>query len=383
LYPPPELVNGRPHTGKLFLDFSPPKSDGVGDMGLDLSHPDDRIILSCLALKERGQRVVLVTNDASCRVKATIIGIEAEEYLSDAAGVVQGEEDNYPGFHLMPEGLLDLSTKCFVVESRTRYEFGSKVVPNVARNEFLIIPNAPPLRVISRTKAGKVVGETFGFHSDIKAMGIELRNIGQELAMQLLLDTDVPAVSLAGRAGSGKTYVTLAASVYQVLSLRRYKRIIFTRSTQDADEPVGFLPGELSDKLSPWMGALWDNIDSLVEKGKYDSKKGESVRKLREVIQTDSLNFMKGRSITDTLIIVDEAQDLTPKALKMISTRVGEGSKIIFLGNVAQIDNPHLTEYTCGLSVFIRVLRESHLTGHVTLQDGVRSPFATLAEELL
>ncbi len=385
LVAPPELANGKPHTGKLILDFSHPKMPEGLNTDLDLGHPDDRIILSCLALQKSGKRVVLVTNDASCRIKASVAGIESEEYLGDVAGLVPSDEDITPGFHTMPEGFLDSAIKCSSVAGRSRYEFGSDFPKGIVRNEFLVIPNAPPLRVVRRTEKSKVVAvaETFDYFDDLKAMGIELRNLGQEFAMQLLLDPSLPAVSVAGQAGSGKTFLTLASAVYQVISLNRYKRIIFTRSTQDADEPVGFLPGELTNKISPWMGALWDNIESLLEKGKYAGDKKASAKKLKELIQIDSLNFMKGRSLMDTFIIVDETQDLTPRALKMISTRVGEGSKIVFLGNVAQIDNPHLTEYTCGLSVFIRTLRESHLTGHVTLQDGVRSPFATLAEEML
>lgn len=376
LIPPSELINGKPHTGKLIFDFTKPEVPDGMNISLDVNHPDDRIILICLALKKKGRRVVLVSNDGSCRVKASIVGIEAEQYLSDTVGTIKGEEDLCPGFHVMPEDFLDKATvNCEQQGATAVYTLKHKLLKDVACNEFLVLPNSAPLRVTSCDKAGNAVAKTLNHHEAMSKLGITPRNPEQAFALQLLLDPTLPAVSLAGKAGSGKTYLTLAAGIYLLQAMGLYKRIIFTRSTQGSDEDIGFLPGDEKEKISPWMGALWDNIESLLDKSNAQDQK------IRQAIQIASLNFMKGRSITDTLIIVDETQDLSPKALKMISTRVGEGSKIVFLGNVAQIDNPHLTEHTCGLSVFIRTLRESSLTGHVTLQNGERSAFAALAEE--
>lgn len=387
LTPPAELVNGKPHTGKLFFDFSKPALTDDVDTCLDLDNPDDRIILVCLALKKQGKRVVLVSNDGSCRIKAAVVGIDAEEYLGDTVANIQGEEDLYPGFRTMPDDFWD---KCGEIEVKengvTTYTITQDDLQSVSCNEFLIIPGIGSVRVKDKPHATCVVAEEFSHFDEIKKMGFVPKNQEQEFAMQLLLDTNLPAVSLAGKAGSGKTYLTLAAGLYLVHEMGIYKRIIFTRSTLGSDEDIGFLPGDESDKMSPWMGALWDNLESLekVKQDGYGKKKtGSGKLSVGELIQIKSLNFMKGRSITNSLIIVDETQDLTTKKLKMISTRVGAGSKIVFLGNVAQIDDPYLTEHTCGLSVLIRTLRHSPLIGHITLQSGERSPFATLAEEHL
>lgn len=387
LTPPPELVNGKPHTGKLFFDFSKPSMAEEADTCLDLDNPDDRIILVCLALKKQGKRVVLVSNDGSCRIKAAVVGIDAEEYLGDTVANIQGEEDLSPGFHTMPDDFWDKCGDLKVKENGvTTYTIIHDDLAKVVCNEFLVIPNIGSVRVMEKPKANCVVAETFSHFDEIEKMGFVPKNLEQEFAMQLLLDTKLPAVSLAGKAGSGKTYLTLAAGLYLVHQAGIYKRIIFTRSTLGSDEDIGFLPGDEREKMSPWMGALFDNLESLekVKRDGYGKKKDGAARlPIEDLIQIKSLNFMKGRSITDTLIIVDETQDLTTKKLKMISTRVGAGSKIVFLGNVAQIDDPYLTEHTCGLSVLIRSLRDSALIGHITLQSGERSPFATLAEERL
>ncbi|MEY2665400.1 MAG: hypothetical protein RLZZ480_505 [Candidatus Parcubacteria bacterium] len=387
LTPPPELINGKPHTGKLFFDFSKPAITDENDTCLDLDNPDDRIILVCLALKKQGKRVVLVSNDGSCRIKAAVVGIDAEEYLGDTVATIQGEEDLSPGFHIMSKDFWDQCGDLSVKENGvTTYTIKHDDLTKVACNEFLVIPDIGSVRVVEKPSADCVVAETFSHFDEIRKIGFKAKNIEQEFAMQLLLDTNLPAVSLAGKAGSGKTYLTLAAGLYLVHEAGIYKRIIFTRSTLGSDEDIGFVPGDERDKMSPWMGALWDNLEAL-NKEKVDGygkkKSSETKNPVEDLIQIKALNFMKGRSIADTLIIVDETQDLTVKKLRMISTRVGAGSKIVFLGNVAQIDDPYLTEHTCGLSVLIRSLRDSPLIGHITLQSGERSPFATLAEERL
>ncbi|MFT7507531.1 MAG: PhoH-like ATPase [Acidimicrobiales bacterium] len=383
LTPPSEMLNGKPHTGKLFFDFSKPTLPEIISISLDVDHPDDRIILICLKLQAEGKRVVLVSNDGSCRVKAMVVGITAEEYLSDAVSTIQGEEDHHPGFHVMPEDFMETAiVECKSVDNtRTQYTLKHAALKDVAPNEFLVIPDAVGLRVVSRDDSGNVIAQSFNFLKEISEMGIKPKNDEQGFALQLLLDSNISGVSLAGMAGSGKTYLTLAAGIHMMDKMNLYDRIIYTRSLQGSDERVGYLTGDLNAKISPWMGALWDNIASLRGKGTEQSE--EDDKKMMKGIQITSLNFIKGRNLKYTLFIVDETQDLTPKVLKLASTRIGEGSKIVFLGNVGQIDNPHLTEHTCGLSVFIRKMQDADLCGHITLQNGERSAFATLAEERL
>jgi PhoH-like ATPase len=257
---------------------------------------------------------------------------------------------------------------------------------NVYCNEFLILEDGTKLRVTKKISSHKINARTF----DVSAFKgtVRPRNIEQEFALELLMDPDVTAVSLAGLAGSGKTYLALAAAFHQTMEKRIYKRVVVTRSPVDSDEAIGFLPGDEEEKMSPWLGGITDNLESFVcpdSKDRNESELTGSIAFIKQKmnLQIKSLNLMKGRSFEDTLIIVDEVQDITRKTLKMISTRVGKGSKIIFLGNVAQIDNSFLTENTCGMSVLIRTFADSGLVGHVTLQQGERSSFATLAEERL
>lgn len=387
LTPPVEILNGKPHTGKLFFDFTQPVISKDANICLDVNHPDDRIILICLSLQAAGKHVVLVSNDGSCRIKARVVGIEAEEYLSDTVGIIQGEENISPGFHTMPANFWEeAQVDCSVTDGVTQYKLKHDTLQAVACNEFLVMEDGNHLRVISTDGTNGVMAEPFKYRDELREMHIAPKNREQMMALQLLLDPDLPSVSLAGPAGSGKSFLTIAAAMHQK-DRGIYDEIIFTRSAQDADENPGFLTGNLLEKMSPWMGALWDNIKNLLKLNKKigSGKEGteDELQKIGNTISVESLNVMKGRSLEHTFMIIDETQDLKPKTLKMISTRIGEGSKIVFLGNVAQIDNPHLTEFTCGLSKFIRLFRHESLAGHVTLQRGERSAFATRAEELL
>jgi len=382
-------------TGKLVFNFTQPKVPDELDIDLDLNEPDDRIILICLAMKEQGKRVVLVSNDGNARVKASVVGIEAEEYLSEAVAAVVSEEDLRPGFHKMPADLWEKLDGELNVERDgpvSRYTLKHPSFKNVYPNEFLLFQDGLELMVVAKPKPQTIVAETFPSKSNQKKVGIEARNVEQELALQLLLDPRIPAVSLAGLAGSGKTFLAIAAGLYQVLDSGNFNRIIITRATIGSDEDIGFLPGDEEEKMSPWMGALYDNLELLTGNRDHserdnghstDDMKAMTDAYLKGRVQVKSLRFMKGRTFNKTFLIIDETQDLTVKKLKMIATRVGPDSKIVFLGNVAQIDDNYLTEHTNGLSVFIRTFADSKNAGHITLQRGERSPFATEAENRL
>ena len=383
-----------PHcTGKIILDFSPPRKSGGVDCELDEHLPDNRIILACLARKARGDRVVLISNDVNCRVKARMCGVEAEEYLRDTVYRVQGEEDVRTGFHTMPPDFWSVLGKGELLANTPEKNsppcqlVNDESLRDVHPNEFLVKGNEL-YRVVRKT--ARTRAEISRAIHEKKIWNVRPLNNEQSMALNLLMNPDIPAVSIAGLAGSGKTFLTLACALELTYNRGEYDRVIVTRPTIPSGDDIGFLPGDEGEKMDPWMGAIHDNIDILITSdGSGDGKVGARNARLitKEVVmrcvQIKALNFMKGRTLTRTFVIVDETQDLSPQQLKMIATRIGEGSKIVFLGNVAQIDNHRLTEHTCGMSIFIRAFADSPLVGHVTLQGGVRSPFATLAEERL
>lgn len=387
LIPPADMQNGQKHTGKLLFDYTLPKLSAGLDINLSQDNPDDRIIMVCLALQRSGKRVVLVSNDGNCRVKAVVCGLESEEYLYEAITRLPSEEDKITGFHQMEDDFWGTIGENFTSTKDKQvdvYEFNHAMFKHVYVNQFLLLPNNVQLRVTAKPSPHKVTAVSF-IHHDYSRVA-QPRNMEQRFALELLMDQTLPAVSLAGLAGSGKTLLALAAAMDLVMEQKAYDRVIVTRSTTDADEDIGFLPGTELEKMGPWLGGVYDNLESLVRsEDSTKESRGITLEYLMDKInmQIKSLNYMKGCSFENTLIIIDEVQDLTRRQVKMLSTRVAQGSKIIFLGNVAQIDNRFVTEHTCGMSILISEFANSSLMGHVTLQKGERSEFATEAEERL
>lgn len=393
IIPPENLETGKvSEPGRLFLDFSIPKMPDNAQIDLDLNEPDDRILMTCLGLKAEGKKVVLVSRDGNFRVKATFAGVIAEEYLRDAVVENDDSEENLSrGFHELDSDFWNKLTKDIEVTqvgNESRYKLVSPFFQNVSVNEFLLLPDDKKFFVRKKSSSQTVEVETF--YSYIrKVFGVKARNPEQECGLKLLMDDKIHAVSLAGQAGSGKTLLALAAGLEQVFVMERFNRIIVTRPNVSAGEEIGFLPGYEDDKMLPWLGSIFDNLDiipgvkneKIAESGKGSLGDKALLQRLR--IKVNAMAYMKGRTINNSYIIVEEAQDLTRKQIKMLSTRLGPGSKIVFPGNAAQIDNNLLTEHTSGLSVFIRTFRETGLSGHITLQSGERHPFATLAEDLL
>jgi PhoH-like ATPase len=222
-------------------------------------------------------------------------------------------------------------------------------------------------------------------HQKNSIWGITARNRDQNFALNLLMDPDCDFITLAGTAGSGKTLLSLAAGLAQVMDDRRYTEIIVTRVTVPVGEDIGFLPGTEEEKMSPWMGALDDNLEVL---SKTDSGAGEWGRAatndlVRSKIRIKSLNFMRGRTFLNKFVLIDEAQNLTPKQMKTLITRAGPGTKIVCLGNLAQIDTPYLTEGSSGLTFAVDRFKGWAHSGHVTLARGERSRLADFASEVL
>jgi PhoH-like ATPase len=274
--------------------------------------------------------------------------------------------------------------------TNTFYRITGPVVPSLLINMFvyLEVPGEAPLYARVAEITGKsAVLKTLRDHSHGKhaVWGVTARNREQNFALNLLMDPDCDFITLTGTAGTGKTLMTLAAALSQVLDERRYSEIIVTRVTVPVGEDIGFLPGDEQEKMGPWMGALDDNLEVLA---RTDSSAGEWGRAatndlVRSKIKIKSLNFMRGRTFLNKFVIIDEAQNLTPKQMKTLITRAGPGTKIVCLGNLAQIDTPYLTEGSSGLTYAVDRFKGWPHGGHVTLARGERSRLADFASDVL
>ncbi|MBS1172258.1 MAG: PhoH family protein, partial [Proteobacteria bacterium] len=222
-------------------------------------------------------------------------------------------------------------------------------------------------------------------HQKNAVWGITARNREQGFALNLLMNPDIDFVTLLGQAGTGKTLLTLAAGLTQTLEAKLYSEIIFTRVTVPVGEDIGFLPGTEEEKMTPWMGALEDNLDVLNGTSEEGGEWGRAATRdlIRSRIKIKSLNFMRGRTFIQKFLVIDEAQNLTPKQMKTLVTRAGPGTKVVCLGNIAQIDTPYLTEGSSGLTYVVDRFKGWQHSGHVTLQRGERSRLADHAAEVL
>ncbi len=215
--------------------------------------------------------------------------------------------------------------------------------------------------------------------------GVHAHDSRQNFTLNLLMDPEIDLVTIAGNAGTGKTFMTLAAAFQQTLDSKRFERIVFTRAPIPMGEDIGFLPGTEEEKMSPWMGAFHDNMDNLLrnEEGESSWDNGATRQLIGSRVQIRSPSFMRGRTLNDTFLIIDEAQNFTPKQLKSLVTRAGRNTKIVCLGNVGQIDTPYLTANTCGMAAVVERFRDWPHAGHITLKSVERSRLALAAEELL
>ena len=274
--------------------------------------------------------------------------------------------------------------------SQTFYRLSGPIVPELHINQFVYFesPGEPSLYArVTEIRGKTVVLKTLKDFNHLKnaVWGVTTRNREQNFAMNLLTDPEIDFVTLTGTAGTGKTLMALAAGLTQVLDDRRYTEIIMTRATVSVGEDIGFLPGTEEEKMGPWMGALDDNLEVLA---KTETSAGEWGRAatnelIRSRIKIKSLNFMRGRTFLNKYLIIDEAQNLTPKQMKTLITRAGPGTKIICMGNLAQIDTPYLTEGSSGLTFAVDRFKGWPHGGHITLARGERSRLADFASDVL
>jgi PhoH-like ATPase len=325
--------------------------------------------------KENGRLVILVSKDALVRVKADAIGLQAEDFLSDR---VVDIDHIYTGF---------LELYISMDHLKRFYEKGEIVLSEIANhpfypNQFIIIKDAlgssaSAIGIVDHS--GKKVKKLL-FHYD-HVWGIRPRNVQQTMAFELLMRKDVSLVTLIGKAGTGKTLLALAAGLMQTEDLGTYKKLLVARPIVPVGKDIGFLPGEKQEKLRPWMQPIFDNLEYL-----FNTKKpGEldAILAGMSSIEVEALTYIRGRSLPEQFIIIDEAQNLTKHEVKTILTRVGEKSKIILMGDPEQIDHPYLDEYNNGLTYVVEKFKEQKIAGHVRLIKGERSGLAQLAADLL
>ncbi len=385
----PLAINGNRHlTGRLFLQTA---QVNVEIPGLAGSKADNQILGVVLDLQKRhpNRHVILVSKDINIRIKARAMGMPAEDYFNDK--VLEDTEILYSGMKELPADFWDKHSKAmesWQESGRMFYRLTGPLCKTFLVNEFVFYEFEKPFHAMVRSVEGNTaVLEIVKDHLQPKhnVWGITARNREQNFALNLLMDPEIDFVSLLGQAGTGKTLLTLASALTQVLDKKIYSEIIMTRVTVPVGEDIGFLPGTEEEKMAPWMGALEDNLDVL---NKSDDDAGEWGRAatqdlIRSRIKVKSLNFMRGRTFLHKFLIIDEAQNLTPKQMKTLITRAGPGTKVVCLGNIAQIDTPYLTEGSSGLTYVVDRFKGWGHNGHVTLLRGERSRLADFAAEAL
>jgi PhoH-like ATPase len=349
-------------------------------------------VVQALSDKFPQREVILVSKDINMRVKARALGLAAEDYENDKT--LEDGELLYAGALALPQDFWTRQSKTiesWQSGSHTFYRVGGPVVNQFYINQFVFFeaPGEPSLYArVTEIRDKTAVLKTLKDYTHLKnaVWGVSSRNREQNFALNLLLDPEVDFVTLTGTAGTGKTLMALASGLTQVLDERRYTEIIMTRATVSVGEDIGFLPGTEEEKMGPWMGALDDNLEFLAKgDGGNAGEWGRAATNelIRSRIKVKSMNFMRGRTFMNKYVIIDEAQNLTPKQMKTLITRAGPGTKIICMGNLAQIDTPYLTEGSSGLTYAVDRFKGWPHGGHITLARGERSRLADFASEIL
>jgi PhoH-like ATPase len=375
--------------GRLF--FQTQTMAAMLPSSLPVGKADNQILGVVRALHEQqaGRDVVLVSKDINMRIKARTLGLAAEDYFNDQ--VLEDSDLLYSGLLPLPADFWDKHGKgveSWQSQGHTYYRISGPLVAGFMLNQFVYFEGQMPLaaRVIEINGRTAVLQTLKDFsHHKNSIWGITARNREQNFALNLLMNPEVDFVSLLGQAGTGKTLLALAAGLAQTIDARRFTEIIMTRATVPVGDEIGFLPGTEEEKMQPWMGALEDNLEVLQQSDPAAGEWGKAASQdmLRSRIRIKSMSFMRGRTFINKFLIIDEAQNLTPKQMKTLITRAGPGTKVVCLGNIAQIDTPYLTEGSSGLSYVVDRFKGWAHAGHITLQRGERSRLADFAAEAL
>ena len=386
---PLETHGAKDATGRLFLQTE--AIEGELPARLAGGKADNQIIGVVKYLQEAHtkRQVILVSKDINMRIKARALGLAAEDYYNDK--VLEDTDLLYTGVRELPADFWEKHGKdmeSWQHGGQTFYRVRGPLCPDFLVNEFVYLETDRPFYALVKELSGKTaILQTLKDYSHQRhnVWGITSRNREQNFALNILMNPEMDFVTLLGQAGTGKTLLTLAAGLMQTLEHKTYSEIIMTRVTVPVGEDIGFLPGTEEEKMNPWMGALEDNLDVL---NKTDDEAGEWGRAatrdlIRSRIKVKSLNFMRGRTFINKYLIIDEAQNLTPKQMKTLITRAGPGTKVVCLGNISQIDTPYLTEGSSGLTYVVDRFKGWQHSGHVTLTRGERSRLADHAAEVL
>lgn len=360
-----------PGGGTLRIELNGIRSTRLPEV-LDPSTPDHRILATCLNLLDSGRETVLVTKDAALRIKGAQLGVAVEDYRGDTVQV----DESY-------SGVVEVEVDADVIDEI--YDSGKAIIPELEGivNQYLILKGPGSASALAKVAEHGMDPVAVRVAGSRQMFGTETKNTRQAFAADLLLDPDIPAVSIMGMAGTGKTYLSLAAGLEQVMEMGRYRKVsVYRPLVALGRQEVGFLPGDLNDKLEPWMAAIHDNLYALF--GGEGSNPRHAIDELfdRDILELAAVTYLRGRSITGELVIVDEAQNLELPTLKVILTRMGANSKVVFCGDLTQVDNPYVSPFG-GLAALIEKFKGNAMFGHVTMERTVRSPLAELATKLL
>ncbi len=376
--------------GKLFIQTQAFDSELPDYLPSHL--PDNTILNTVVALSKTlpETTLTLVSKDINMRIKASVLGIHSEEYFNDK--VLEDADLLYTGLHELDDTFWENHSSkmdSWVEEGHTFYKITGPDVKDWTVNSFIYNNNnhkKDSYRVHAIDEDSAIIETTQDYTKPNNAVwGINARNQGQNFALNLLMNPDIDFVSLMGIAGTGKTLLTLAAGLQQTIEKEIYSEIIMTRVTVPVAEDIGFLPGTEEEKMTPWMGALMDNLEVLTKTDGESGSWGRAATNdvISKHIKIRSVNFMRGRTFLNRFIIIDEAQNLTPKQLKTLITRAGPNTKVVCLGNISQIDTPYLTETTSGLTFVVDRFKNWEHSGHITLMRGERSRLADYSSEVL
>ena len=387
---PLETLNHGEATGRLFIQTKP---FDVKLPMLPQGKADNQILSVVEGLKEsvKDRDVVLVSKDINMRLKAAALNLVAEDYYNDK--MIEDSDILYSGTLKLPANFWDehgRNLKSWQKDGRTWYQIEGSLVPSFLVNQFIWYEQegaTPFYAQVMSVEGNRATVRLIDDYLNPKhtVWGINARNREQAFALNLLMDPNIDFVTLLGQAGTGKTLLTLAAGLTQTMEQRRFNEIIITRATISVGEDIGFLTGTEEEKMAPWLGAIDDNLEVLNRGSGNGSDWGRRASEdlIRSRIRIKSMSFMRGRTFLNKFVIIDEAQNLTPKQMKTLITRAGPGTKIVCLGNIAQIDTPYLTEGSSGLTYVVDRFKGWPHSGHITMQRGERSRLADFASDAL